>query len=66
MLYFSRRKVTTHRFNINEYKGDTGIGYVMITGKQLMAKIGLIADFMHNYLEWYGATLTTKYPGLRK
>ena len=38
---FSRRKITSHHFNIDNNEGESGIGYEMIIGCNLMVQLGL-------------------------
>ena len=43
-------------------KGELGIGYDMIIGRDLMVQIGLTADFKRQVLQWGGATVNMKEP----
>ena len=58
MPQFSNRKIITHCFHIGNTQGDTGIGYVMIIGHDLMFQLGLKEKFGRQLLEW-GKTETT-------
>ena len=42
---FSSSNIINHRFNVNNYKGESGIGYYIIIGRYLMVQLGLTADF---------------------
>ena len=53
---FSSSKIINHRFHINKYEGESGIGYDMVIGCNLMVKLGLTADFKRQFLQWDGAT----------
>ena len=59
---FSRIKIVTRQFHIDDYEGNTGIGYYVIIGWYLMVQPGIISNFKYNFFEWDGATLTTKEP----
>ena len=41
---FSCRKIINHRFHVNNDKGELGIGYDMIIGRDLMIQLDLTAD----------------------
>ena len=62
MTEFSSSKISNHRFNVDNYKGDLGIGYDMIIGRDMMVHLGLTDDFKHQVLQWDGATLHVKEP----
>ena len=64
MLEFSNSKITYRRFHGDIYKGQLGIGYDMIMGSDLMVQLGLMANFKHQLLQWYGATVHMKDPGI--
>ena len=51
-----------YRFHVDNDKGEWGIGYAMIIGRDLMVQLGLTADFNHQVLQWDGATLHMKEP----
>ena len=56
------RKITLHRFHVDNNEGESGIGYDIIIGNDLMVKIGLSVDFKSQVLQWYSATLPIKEP----
>ena len=62
MTKFSSSKMINHRFHVDNNKGDSGIGYDMIIGRDLMVQIGPAAEFKHQVLQWDGATVHMKYP----
>ena len=41
-------------------KGESGIGYAMIIGSDLLVQIGLLAEFKHQVLQWDGVTVPMK------
>ena len=51
MTEFSTRRIITHHFHIDNSGGNTGIVYGMITGRNLMLKLGLKANFGRQILE---------------
>ena len=57
---FYIRKIINHQFHVNNEKGESGIGYDMIIGRDLMVQLGLTADFKHQVLQWYGNTVHMK------
>ena len=62
MPEFSSSKIINHRFHANNDKGESGIGYDMIIGRNLMVKLGLTAGFKRQVLQWDGATVYMKKP----
>ena len=60
MPEFSSSKIISHRFNVDNNEGELGISYDMIIGYDLIVKLGLSSKFKHQFLQWYGATVTTK------
>ena len=60
MPEFSRSNIKEHRLDVNKYIGGLGIGYVMIIGRDLMVKLGLMADFKHHFLKWDGVIVPMK------
>ena len=61
---FSSSKVINHRFCVDNKKGESGIGYDMIIGRDLMVHIGLTADFMRQLLQHDVATVHMKEPSI--
>ena len=51
MLELSRSKIIEHRFHVENEKIDSGIGYDMIIGRDLIVKLGLTANFGHQFLQ---------------
>ena len=41
MLEFSCSKIISHRFHVNKNEGESGIGYEMIVGRDLMVQLVL-------------------------
>ena len=62
MPELSSSKMINHRFYVNNDKGDSGIGYAMIIGRELMVQLGLIAYFKRQVLQWDGDTEHMKEP----
>ena len=61
---FSSIKTINHCFRVNNDKGESGIGYDIIIGRDLMLYLGLTDNFKHQVLQWYGATVHMKYNGI--
>ena len=57
-------KIINHRFHVDKDKGESGIGYDMIMGRDLMLHLGLTADFKRPFLQWDGATVHMKKPSI--
>ena len=62
MSYFSSSNIINHRFHVNNGKDESGIGYAMIIGRDLIVQLGLAVDFKRQVLQWHGATITMKEP----
>ena len=62
MTELSISKIINHCFHVDNDKGDSGIGYDMIIGYDLIVQIGITADFQRQVLQWYGATVHMKEP----
>ena len=60
MPEFSSSKIINHSFHIDNDKGESGIGYDMIIGRDLMVQLGLTSNFKRQILQWYGATVNMK------
>ena len=60
MPEFSSSKIINHRFHVDNYKDDSGIGCYMIICRDLMVHIGLKADFKRQVLQWDGANVHMK------
>ena len=59
---FYIRKIINHQFHVNNDKGESGIGYDIIIGHELIMQLGLTADFKRQILQWEGATVPMKEP----
>ena len=53
---FCSSKIINHRFHVDDGKGDSGIGYAIIIGRDLMVQLGLTSDFKCQVLLWDGST----------
>ena len=60
MLDFSSSKIINHRSHVGNNKVDSGIGYDIIIGRDLMVRLGLTADFKRQVPQCYGATVHMK------
>ena len=56
----SSSNIIDHHFNVDNDKGESGIGYDVIIGRYMMVKLGLLANFEHQVLQWDGATVPMK------
>ena len=63
MQDFSSRKRIDHQFYVDNNKCESGIGYDMIIGRDLMVQLGLMAEFKRQVLQWDVATVHMKEPG---
>ena len=59
---FSSRKVFTHHFHIHNKEGNFDISYGMIVDCEIVVKLGLKAEFGHQFLEWDCAAVPMKDP----
>ena len=60
MPEFSNSKTINHHFHVDNNKGESGIGYDMIIGHELMVQLGLTDNFKRQLLQWDGATVHMK------
>ena len=60
MPEFSSSKIINRRFHVNNNKGESGIGYYMIIGRDLTVQLVLMANFKRQFLQWDGATVPIK------
>ena len=60
MPEFSSSKIIQHRLHVDNNIGESGIGYDMIIGRDLMVRLGLSADFKRQLLQGYGVTVPMK------
>ena len=57
------RKITSHRFHVDNNESESGIGYEMIIVRYLMLQLGLLSDFKPQFLQCYSDIVPMKYPG---
>ena len=62
MAEFSSRNIINHLFHVDNNKGESGIGYDMKIGRDLMVQIVLTDEFKCQVLQWVGATVHMKEP----
>ena len=62
MPEYYRSKIINHRFHVDNYKGELGIGYDIIIGRDMMVQLVLVAYFKHQVLQWDGAAVPMKEP----
>ena len=62
MTDFSSSNKIEHHLHVNNDKFESGIGYDTIIGRDMMVQFGPAADFKHQLLQWYGATVPMKEP----
>ena len=60
MPKLSSSNITEHRSHVNNYKSESGIGYDMIKGCDLMVKLGLSAEFKCKFFQCNGAMVPMK------
>ena len=58
MSEFSIRNIILRQFHVDNNEGESGIGYYMIIGLDLMVQLGLSVDFKRQFLQWDGVTVT--------
>ena len=51
MPKLSGSKIINHRFHVDKYEGESGIGYDMIILRDMMVQLGLTADFKRQVLQ---------------
>ena len=62
MSELSSRNKIKHYYHINSNKVESGIGYDMIIGCDLMVQLGVTDDFKRQVLLWDGNTVHMKEP----
>ena len=62
MSDLSSSKTIEHRFHVGNNKGESGICYGMIIGRDLMVQLGLMADFKRQVLQWDGVIVPIEEP----
>ena len=60
MPEFSSSNIIDRRFHVNNYRGESGIGYGMIIGHELMVQLGLAANFKRQFFQWDGSIVPMK------
>ena len=60
MTELSGRKIINNRLHVDNYEGESGIGYDMIIGHDLMVQLGLTANFKCQFVQWDGNTVHVK------
>ena len=60
MMELSGSKITNHHFHVDNDEGESGIGYYMIIGRDLMVQLGLTDNFKRQVLQWDAATVHMK------
>ena len=51
-----------HRFHVDNKKVESGIGYDMIIGHDLMIQLVLLSKFKRQVIQWYEATVPMQEP----
>ena len=59
---FSISKIINHFFHVDNYKGESGIGYDIIIGRCLMVQLVLTSNFKRQVLKWGGNNFHIKEP----
>ena len=62
MPEFSSSKIINHCFRVNNDKGESGIVYNIIIGRDLMLQLGLTTYFKRQVFQWNGDTVHIKEP----
>ena len=62
MPEFSRSKIISHQFHVDNDEVESGIGYDIIIGRDLMVHLGLTDHFKHKVLELNEGVVPMKYP----
>ena len=57
---YSGSKIFNHSFHVDNNEGESGIGYDMIIGRDLMVQLCLTAKFNCQVLQWDGAVVHMK------
>ena len=60
MPEFSSSKIIKYHFRLDNNKGESGIGYYMIIGRDLAVQLVLMDNFKSQLLQWDGATVPMK------
>ena len=59
---FSSSKIIEQRFNVDNNKVKSGIGYDIIIGSDLMVQLFLLNDFERQVIQWHFITVSMKEP----
>ena len=62
MSDFYNSKIIPQRFHVGYSEGESGIGDEIIIGHDLMVQLGILVEFKHQVLQWYGDTVPMKEP----
>ena len=62
MVYFSRSKITSHHFHIDNDEVKLGICYDMIIGCDLRVQLCRLVYFKRQVLQWDGVTVPMEEP----
>ena len=60
MSEFYNRNIIPQRFNVGYSEGESGIDDDIIIVNDLMVQLGILVEFKHQVLQWYGATAPMK------
>ena len=60
MPEFYGSKIINHRFHVDNNEGESGIGYDMIIGCDLVVQLGLTDEYKRQVLQWDGTNLHMK------
>ena len=61
MAYFSRSKILSHLFHIDNNEDESGIGYYIIIGCYFMVKLFLSVGFNCQFLQFHGVIIPMKW-----
>ena len=62
MPYFSSTNIINHIFHVNSNKEQSGIGYDITIGRDLMVQLGPEDEFKRQVLQWDGSTVHMNEP----
>ena len=62
MPEFSSSKIILHYVHIDNNYVESGIGYYIIIGRDVMVQLGLSSNFNHRIFQCYSATVPIKEP----
>ena len=61
---FSKNNIIPHKFHVDNNEGESGIGYDMIIGRDLMVQVGFSDNFKRQLLQWDGDIVLMKKPSV--